>query len=124
MSAIRRKIEILVAATAAFALALPASAQVDLGLGYAEGLGLPSYDVRTVVANVIRSGMGLLGIYLVIQIMWGGFLMMTHGGNEDKRAEAIGHIKNSIIGMILIMSSASIAKFVIDAIANAAGNYL
>ncbi len=101
-----------------------ARAQVDLGLGYADGLGLPSTDIRTVVANVIRSGMGLLGIYLVIQIMWGGFLMMTHGGNEEKRAEAIGHLKNAVIGMVIIMSSASIAKFVVDAIANAAGGYL
>jgi hypothetical protein len=75
------------------------------------------------VAGVIRSLMGFLGIYLVITIMWGGFLMMTHGGNEEKKAEAVATIKNGIIGMILIMSSASIAKFVVDAVSNAAGTY-
>jgi len=127
MQANRTKRNLAIAAVAAWALltALPALAAPDLGFGYAESLGLPDTDIRTVVANVIRSLMGLLGIWLVIQIMWGGFLMMTHGGNEEKRAEAVGVIRNSIIGMVIIMSSASIARFVIDAIANAAsGNIM
>lgn len=122
----RHKIStIIVSSAGAFMLsALPALAQVDLGLGYADGLGLPSTDVRTVVANVIRALMGLIGLYLVIQIMWGGFLMMTHGGSEDKRAEAVAVLKNSVIGLMIMMMSASIARFVIDAIAGAADTYL
>lgn len=119
-----KTLKIVAASVPLLLMALPAVAQVDLGFGYAENLGLPTTDVRTVVANVIRSLMGLLGIYLVIQIMWGGFLMMTHGGNEEKRAEAIATIKNSVIGMVLIMSSASIARFIVDAVANASQGYL
>lgn len=121
----RTKIHIaaLTALSSAF-FALPAlAADPYLGLEYANGIGLPNIDIRTMVAGVIRSIMGFLGIYLVIVIMWGGFLMMTHGGNEEKKAEATATIKNGIIGMLVIMSSASIAKFVVDAVANAAGTY-
>lgn len=114
------------AATGLFGIlaAAPAlAADPYLGLEYASGIGLPNMDLRAMVVGVIRSLMGFLGLYLVLCIMWGGFLMMTHGGNEEKRAEAVATIKNGIIGMILIMSSASIAKFAVDAVANAAGSY-
>ena len=93
-----------------------------LGLEYARGIGLGGADVRAIAADLIRSLMGFLGLILVMQIMWGGFLMMTHGGNEERHEHAIATIKNGIIGMVLIMSSASIAKFVVDAVMNAAGN--
>lgn len=127
MTAARKKTMLAVAASAVvlFASALPALAQpVDLGLEYGAGIGLPSMDIRNVVASVIRSLMGLLGIILVMQIMWGGFLMMTHDGNEDAKAAAVATLKNSIIGLLIIMSSASIVRFVVDALANATETYL
>ena len=127
MNPTRKKAMIAVAASAVvlFASALPALAQpVDLGLGYGADIGLPSMDIRNMVASVIRSLMGLLGIILVMQIMWGGFLMMTHEGNEDRKAEAVATLKNSIIGLLIIMSSASIVRFVVDALANATQTYL
>lgn len=94
-----------------------------LGLQYASGIGLPNYDIRSMIASAIRSLMGFLGLYLVLRILWGGFLMMTHGGGEEKRKEALATIQNGVIGMVIIMSSASIAKFVVNAVANASGNY-
>lgn len=120
-----RTIRIAAAVVTSLFLALPALAQpVDLGLDYGAGIGLPSMDIRNVAASVIRSLMGLLGIILVMQIMWGGFLMMTHEGNEDAKAAAVATLKNSIIGLLIIMSSASIVRFVVDAVANATQTYL
>jgi hypothetical protein len=119
----KRLAAILSAGIFGLLLAAPAlAADPYLGLEYAGGLGLPNMDIRTMVAGVIRSLMGFLGLYLVLCIMWGGFLMMTHGGNEEKKAAAVATIKNGIIGMVIIMSSASLAKFAVDAVANAAGS--
>lgn len=99
--------------------ALPAAAQVDLGMGQIQAIGLPTTDIRELVATFIRSVLGLLGIYFVLNIMWGGFLMMTHGGKEDKAAAAKAHIVNSVIGMVIIMTSSSFTKFVVNSIMNA-----
>ena len=107
------------------AFALPTlAADPYLGLEYARGMGLPSMDIRSLVVNVIRSLMGLLGLVLVMQIMWGGFLLMTHGGNEDRHHKAVATVQNGIIGMILIMSSVSIVNFVVNAVFNATGKYM
>ena len=106
-----------------FAVSSPALADdAYLGLQYANSIGLPSEDIRVAVAGFIRSCMGFLGLYLVLRIMWGGFLMMTHGGDEEARAVAMATIKNAAIGMVIVMSSASLTKFVVDAVTNAAGN--
>jgi hypothetical protein len=114
----------LAVSAAGILAAAPALAQTaDLGLEYAGAIGLPEMDIRTMVASVIRALMGFLGLLLVIQVLWGGFLYMTHGGDEEKRVAAIATIKNSVIGLFLIMSSTAIAKFVVDAVAGAAGTY-
>ena len=116
-----------------FALALPAllsmfatapllahAADPYLGLEYARGMGLPDLDIRLWLASMIRAAMGFMGLVLVMQIMWGGFLMMTHGGSEENRKAAIGTIQNAVIGMVIIMTSASAANFVVNAIVDAA----
>lgn len=100
--------------------ALPARAQVDLGLDFASGIGLPDADIRTIVTSLTRSLLGLLGILLAGQTIYGGFLMMTHGGNEEKRAEAAGVIKHGVVGFAVIMMSSSIAAFVVNAVVGAA----
>jgi hypothetical protein len=94
---------------------------MDIGLSFAEGIGLPTGDIRLMLAGVIRSLLGLVGIFLVIRIMEGGFKYMTHGGNEEARNEAIAIIKNGIIGMMIIMMSSSIANYVVGAVLNATG---
>lgn len=116
----------IAASLATLAILVPAAAFAapDIGMGYAADIGLSGVDIRTIIAGIIRSLLGLLGIYLVVRIMQGGFMYMTHGGSEEARTEAIGIIKGAIIGMMIIMMSSSIAGFVVNAVANASGMYL
>ena len=112
------------AASGVFALlyASSASAQtLNLGLDAAD-FGLPDMDIRVLIGNLVRAGLGLVGVIMIINIMEAGFKIMTHGGNEEKKIEAYNALKSSVIGLIIILMSGSMAKFVIDAIANATGN--
>jgi len=36
-------------------------------------LGLPATDIRTIIANIIKAALGLLGIVLVVLIMYADF---------------------------------------------------
>lgn len=99
--------------------ALPALAQVDIGMEYASTIGLPDADIRNVVGSLVRALLGLVGFMLVIQLMIAGFQYMTHGGNEEARDAAIASIKNAVIGLFIIMTSTSIARFVVNAIIDA-----
>ena len=83
--------------------------------------GLPSNDIRILISGIIRSLLGLVGFILVLMIMLSGFKYMTHGGNEEVKSQAIGGIKDAVIGLIIMMISFSAAQFLIEAVADATG---
>lgn len=82
-------------------------------------IGLPSTDIRVVVANIIRTALGLLGIVALVLILYGGFVWMTAGGDEEKISTAKKILFNSAIGLAIILSSYAIASFVISRLVGA-----
>ena len=91
----------------------------DLGIQYGEATGLGNKDVRTTVASIIKTAMGLLGIVAVVIILIGGFKWMTAGGSEDGAAEAKKWIFSGIIGLAIILSAYALATYVINSLVTA-----
>ena len=85
---------------------------LDTGLAYAEQTGLPTTDIRLIIANVIRVTLGLMGLMAVVIILYGGWLWMSAGGNEEQIAKAKKTLINGAIGLIIILSAYSIVLFV------------
>ncbi|MDD2758570.1 MAG: hypothetical protein PHD72_04370 [Patescibacteria group bacterium] len=75
-------------------------------------LGLPATDIRQIIANIIRIALGLVGIVLVVIIIYGGFLWMTAGGNEEQIGKAKKVLTNAVIGLVIILSAYAIVLFV------------
>lgn len=104
---------ILVAVFLSFNTAL-AQNTVTEGLQVIEQpLGLANFDIRIIIANIIRAALGLIGIVLVGLILYAGYLWMTAGGNEDQIGQAKGIIRNAVIGLAIILSAYSIVAFII-----------
>ena len=99
--------------------ALPVSAQ-NLGLPYAQNLGLAdtTQDPRDAAVNIVKYLMTFLGIIAVIVILYGGFVWLTAGGNEDKVAKAKKLIVAGIIGLIIILASFAIVQFIVNTTSN------
>jgi hypothetical protein len=85
-----------------------------LGLNIASTSGLGSKDVRATIASIINVALSLLGIIVLVIIIYGGFLWMTAGGNDEKVSEAKKWIFGGIIGLVIILSAYAIASFVIS----------
>jgi len=106
-------------------LPLPGLAQnLDLGLVYASGLGLPGMDIRDVATSLIRCALALAGFIMILRILQGGLQMITDGGSAEGRSEAIETIKSGVIGMLILMTSAAVVRFVVAAVVNASSYYL
>lgn len=75
----------------------------------AQGRELPQ-----IVAGIISSLIGLLGVVLFLYLLYGGFMWMTAGGEEKKVKEAIQVIRNAVVGLVIIALSYAIANFVIS----------
>ncbi|PIT90252.1 MAG: hypothetical protein COU22_03200 [Candidatus Komeilibacteria bacterium CG10_big_fil_rev_8_21_14_0_10_41_13] len=94
-----------------------AQTQPDLGLNFAQETGLGTRDVRSIVANVIRILLGLLGIIAVAIVVYGGYLWMTSRGDEKQIETARKILINGAIGLVIIVAAYAIAQFVINRLA-------
>lgn len=57
--------------------------------------------------DILRYGIAFVilgaGIIAVMYSIWGGLLLITSGGKEEKVKPAVNHIRHAIIGVVVLM---------------------
>ncbi len=87
----------------------------EVGKAYGQtGTPSDSYDIRIMVARLIRIILELLGIIAVVIIIIAGFRWMTAGGDEAKVESSKKQLTNGLIGLFIIIAAFSIATFVLN----------
>ncbi|MCX6785258.1 MAG: hypothetical protein NTZ18_00195 [Candidatus Komeilibacteria bacterium] len=69
---------------------------------------------QRIIINIIVYILGFVGLFFVGSIIYAPFEFMTSGGSEEKISKAKGRLKNSIIGVIIIIASYLITLNVAD----------
>jgi len=64
---------------------------------------------------------GFVGVLFVVQVIHGGFMWMTAGGNEEKISQAMKKITNGAIGAAIIVFSYILATFLLRMIGQYSG---
>ena len=90
----------------------------EQGAGYATDARLAETGVAEIVGWAARIAVSLVGVIFISYTIYGGFLWMTAGGNEDKIDKAKKIIQNGIIGLVLIVGAAGIYLFIRNAFFN------
>ncbi|MDO8668895.1 MAG: Ig-like domain-containing protein [Candidatus Buchananbacteria bacterium] len=98
-----------------------AQAPNRFGLADAAAIGLPQNDLRVAIVRIIQLILGFLGIFAVIMVLYGGFVWMTSGGDPAKIEKAKKILINTVIGIIIILSSYIITAFIIGILAGFGG---
>jgi len=78
------------------------------------GFGEKAPEVTAVAGKIVGVVIGLSGFLLAIYLVYGGFLWMTSGGEEEKIKKAKGMITNAIIGLVIVILAYAISNFVIE----------
>lgn len=76
----------------------------------AEQLGGP----QKVILNLVSYALGFLGIFFLISLIYAGWQWMSSMGEAEKIDKAKDRLKNSIIGIVIVLAAYLIANFVID----------
>lgn len=113
---LNRKLLAGVISVGVLALPLAASALTIENVGGTLTLG--SADLKQTVLNIITFVLGLLGLIAVIMILYGGFIWLTAGGNEDKVDTAKKIISSAAVGLVVILISWAIVNFVVKSTVN------
>ena len=80
------------------------------GANYGEPLAGP----LILAARIIKIFLTMLGTLFVVYTVYAGYLYLTAAGEEERITKATGMIKNGVLGIIIILSSWSIAYLVYD----------
>ncbi|PWB38825.1 MAG: hypothetical protein C3F02_01915 [Parcubacteria group bacterium] len=89
----------------------------------AEGTGLiTDKSPAGIIALIINSLLALLGTAFIVLIILGGFKWMTSQGNREMIDEARKTITSATIGLVIVLASYMIVRFVIDALTGATLN--
>ncbi len=94
------------------------SAETLDAFGAAAGVSQESLPI--LIARIIRTGLGLIGIAFTVIIIYAGLLYVNSRGDSTKTAKAKKLIQNAIIGIVLILSSYSIASWILGKLLDAA----
>lgn len=70
--------------------------------------------LEDLVARVIKSFLGIVGIIALILFLYGGILWLTSAGNSSKVEEGRNVFVWAVLGLVVIFSSYVIVTFVFD----------
>ena len=75
---------------------------------------LPGKNLQDIINSVFNVAYGLAGIVAIIYLIYGGYMYITSSGNPDASEAAKSTIVNSIIGLIIILTSYLIIHFALE----------
>jgi hypothetical protein len=77
---------------------------------------LGTTDPDLIIANVIRVVLGVVGAISLVIIIYGGFMMMTSAGNQEKVDKGRKALMWAVIGLIVIFGSYGISTAIFSAL--------
>ncbi len=113
-------------AAAAFIFAVSAPAALaqnylgDIGNAIETGGGSTT-DLPTIIAGIINTLLGFLGVVALVLVIISGFQWMMAGGDSSKVDTAKTRMINGVIGLAIILAAYSITTFVFSALSGATG---
>lgn len=83
---------------------------------FGEHLDMGTKDIRLIAADLINQVMSILGLLAFVIVIFAGFRWMISGGKEENVAAAKKTLAAGLVGLLLIVTSYSIANFVLDSL--------
>jgi hypothetical protein len=78
--------------------------------------GAPDTSLMDVIIIIINAVLSFLGLIFIALIIYGGYMWMFSGGNEQNIEKAKKILTNSSIGVAIVLASAAISQLVINTI--------
>jgi len=85
--------------------------------GTAYGTTAPQ-SLTVIIGRIINTALGFLGVVFLGLLLYAGFLWMTAQGEEKSVDKAKSIIKQSIIGLVVIVAGFAISNFVLSSLVN------
>ena len=68
-------------------------------------------DVRVFIASLVQSFLVVLGTLFFVYMIYGGYLILTSAGIEERVEKAKSILRNAIVGLVIILFSYALTWF-------------
>ncbi len=85
------------------------------------GVGTQVFEARSVVANIVQGALGIIGTLFVAYAFYGGMMILTAAGDEDKVDTGKSTLRTATIGIIVVLSALGITTFISTIVLNSTG---
>jgi amino acid transporter len=82
--------------------------------GYLAGKSGEPLSLPAIIGQIISLALLFVGVIFMVLLIYGGFLWMTAGGNEEQVKKAKKLITNTAIGLVIVIAAYAITHFVIS----------
>lgn len=103
------------------ALAPAAPVVADTIVDPIPGGNLPSKPLPEVVGSIVNIILSITGIILFILFFYGGFLILTAAGDDEKVGQGKKIIIQAVIGLLVVLVSYAASQYVINKLLGATG---
>ena len=80
--------------------------------GYAPAGAQGGNDIRTILAGLIQVALSFVGVIFFLVILYGGYLWLTAGGNEEQVKKARTYILRAVVGFVIVLLALIITRTV------------
>ncbi len=102
-----------------------AAEQIKAGLkatGEESGAGYSTLPIEQLIGQLIQVVLGIVGVLFLVLTVYAGVLWMTAGGTSKNVETAKGILRNSVIGLVIIIAAYALTKFIVDKLVIASGS--
>ncbi len=76
----------------------------------------PGATVAKIVGQIVGVILSFVGAIFLVLTVWGGFLWMTSGGNEEQTGKAKKIIMSATVGLFLVLAAYAVSYFVVQSV--------
>lgn len=80
------------------------------------GSGTNDANKPPIWTTLIRSALGISGIFILLMFVVGGIMIMVSGGDKSKIKTATNIMKSSIVGLLIVVFAYTVVRFVVMAL--------
>ncbi len=76
------------------------------------GISGGELNVTGSLEDMVGFVLSFVGVVFLVLLIWGGFLWMTSGGNEESVKKARTVVVSAVIGLVIVLSAYLITQFI------------
>ena len=87
-------------------------------------LGLGGTDLIQVALRAVQALLGFAPLLSVVMLIFGGFMWMTSGGDEERLEQAKKTVSGAVVGFVVVMLAWAAVSFVMKTTLNVSAESL